>query len=131
MNKPIPMVAVSLFGSFLSLFVGSVDSFVLILLALVIVDYLTGIAASAVEGKLSSQVGFRGIIRKLLIFVLVAASHLVDLAIGWNMHVIRDAIVFFYIANEFISIVENAGRAGVPIPSVLRKAIELLKDEIK
>ncbi len=95
MNKPIPMVAVSLFGSFLSLFVGSVDSFVVILLALVIVDYLTGIAASAVEGKLSSQVGFRGIIRKLLIFVLVAASHLVDLAIGWNMHVIRDAISFF------------------------------------
>ncbi|MEW5323459.1 phage holin family protein [Geobacillus thermoleovorans] len=131
MNKPIPMVAVSLFGSFLSLFVGSVDSFVLILLTLVIVDYLTGIAASAVEGKLSSQVGFRGIIRKLLIFVLVATSHLVDLAIGWNMHVIRDAIIFFYIANEFISIVENAGRAGVPIPSVLRKAIELLKDEIK
>ncbi|AEV20519.1 phage holin family protein [Geobacillus sp. G4] len=131
MNKPIPMVAVSLFGSFLSMFVGSVDSFVVILLALVIVDYLTGIAASAVEGKLSSQVGFRGIIRKLLIFVLVAASHLVDLAIGWNMHVIRDAIIFFYIANEFISIVENAGRAGVPIPSVLRKAIELLKDEIK
>nr|WP_276521922.1 phage holin family protein [Geobacillus stearothermophilus] len=125
------MVAVSLFGSFLSMFVGSVDSFVVILLALVIVDYLTGIAASAVEGKLSSQVGFRGIIRKLLIFVLVAASHLVDLAIGWNMHVIRDAIIFFYIANEFISIVENAGRAGVPIPSVLRKAIELLKDEIK
>ncbi|MED4270617.1 phage holin family protein [Geobacillus stearothermophilus] len=131
MNKPIPMVAVSLFGSFLSMFVGSVDSFVVILLALVIVDYLTGIAASAVEGKLSSQVGFRGIIRKLLIFILVAASHLVDLAIGWNMHVIRDAIIFFYIANEFISIVENAGRAGVPIPSVLRKAIELLKDEIK
>ncbi|MFC0298307.1 phage holin family protein [Geobacillus jurassicus] len=131
MNKPIPMVAVSLFGSFLSLFVGSVDSFVVILLALVIVDYLTGIAASAVEGKLSSQVGFRGIIRKLLIFVLVAASHLVDLAIGWNMHLIRDAIVFFYITNEFISIVENAGRAGVPIPSLLRKAIELLKDEIK
>ncbi|NNU85245.1 holin [Geobacillus sp. BMUD] len=131
MNKPIPMVAVSLFGSFLSLFVGSVDSFVVILLALVVVDYLTGIAASAVEGKLSSQVGFRGIVRKLLIFVLVAASHLVDLAIGWNMHVIRDAIVFFYIANEFISIIENAGRAGVPIPSVLRKAIELLKDEMK
>ncbi|WJP99893.1 phage holin family protein [Geobacillus stearothermophilus] len=131
MNKPVPMVAVSLFGSFLSLFVGSVDSFVVILLALVIVDYITGIVASAMEGALSSQVGFRGIVRKLLVFVLVAAAHLVDVAIGWNMHLIRDAIVFFYIANEFISIVENAGRAGVPIPSVLRKAIELLKDEIK
>ncbi|MBB6282716.1 phage holin family protein [Geobacillus subterraneus] len=131
MNKPIPMIGVSLFGSLVSLFVGSVDTFVVILLALVIVDYITGIVASALEGRLSSQVGFRGIVRKLLIFVLVAASHLVDLAIGWDMHLIRDAIIFFYIANEFISIVENAGRAGVPIPAVLRKAIELLKDEIK
>lgn len=131
MNKPIAMLGVSLFGSLVSLFVGSVDSFVVILLALVIVDYITGIVASAMEGALSSQVGFRGIARKLLVFVLVAAAHLVDVAIGWNMHLIRDAIVFFYIANEFISIVENAGRAGVPIPSVLRKAIELLKDEIK
>ncbi|MED4923607.1 phage holin family protein [Anoxybacillus geothermalis] len=131
MNKPIPMLGVSLFGSLVSLFVGSVDSFVVVLLALVIVDYITGIVASAMEGALSSQVGFRGIVRKLLIFVLVAAAHLVDVAIGWNMHLIRDAIVFFYIANEFISIVENAGRAGVPIPSVLRKAIQLLKDEMK
>lgn len=131
MNKPIPMIGVSLFGSLVSLFVGGMDLFVVILLALVIVDYITGIAASALEGKLSSQVGFRGIVRKLLIFVLVAASHLVDLAIGWDMHLIRDAIIFFYIANEFISIVENAGRAGVPIPAVLRKAIELLKDEMK
>ncbi|AMX82530.1 holin [Geobacillus subterraneus] len=131
MNKPIPMIGVSLFGSLVSLFVGSVDTFVVILLALVIVDYITGIVASALEGRLSSQVGFRGIVRKLLIFVLVAASHLVDLAIGWDMHLIRDAIIFFYIANEFISIVENAGRAGVPIPAVLRKAIELLKDEMK
>jgi len=130
-NKPIPMIGVSLFGSLVSLFVGGMDLFVVILLALVIVDYITGIAASALEGKLSSQVGFRGIVRKLLIFVLVAASHLVDLAIGWDMHLIRDAIIFFYIANEFISIVENAGRAGVPIPAVLRKAIELLKDEMK
>ncbi|MEC5187009.1 toxin secretion/phage lysis holin [Geobacillus thermodenitrificans] len=131
MNKSIPMIGVPLFGSLVSVFVGSVDSFVVILLALVIVDYITGIVASAMEGKLSSQVGFRGIVRKLLIFVLTAAAHLVDLAIGWNMHLIRDAIVFFYIANEFISIVENAGRAGVPIPAVLRKAIELLKDEMK
>ncbi|ASS86904.1 holin [Geobacillus stearothermophilus] len=131
MNKPIAMLGVSLFGSLVSLFVGSVDSFVVILLALVIVDYITGIVASAMEGALSSQVGFRGIVRKLLVFVLVAAAHLVDVAIGWNMHLIRDAIVFFYIANEFISIVENAGRAGVPIPSVLRKAIQLLKDEMK
>ncbi|MGZ0086809.1 phage holin family protein [Caldibacillus thermoamylovorans] len=131
MNKPAPMMGISLFGSLLSIFVGSVDSFVVVLVALVVVDYMTGMIASALEGKLSSQVGFRGIIRKLLMFVLVAAAHLVDLAIGWNMHIIRDAIVFFYIANEFISIVENAGRAGVPIPAVLRKAIELLKDEIK
>lgn len=102
----------------------------MILLCFVIADYVTGLIASAIEGRLSSQVGFRGIVRKLLIFVLVAVSHLLEIAIGWNNHFIRDVIIFFYITNEFISIVENAGRAGVPIPSFLRKAIELFKDEM-
>ncbi|WP_217499512.1 phage holin family protein [Parageobacillus sp. VR-IP] len=125
------MLGFSLAGSVVSFFIGGVDSLVVILLCFVAVDYVTGMIASAMEGKLSSQVGFRGIVRKLLIFVLVAVSHLLDTAIGWGSHFIRDIIIFFYIANEFISIVENAGRAGVPIPTVLRKAIELFKDEVK
>jgi toxin secretion/phage lysis holin len=130
MQKYTSMFGISLVGSFVSFLIGSVDSLVIILLCFVIADYVTGLIASAIEGRLSSQVGFRGIVRKLLIFVLVAVSHLLEIAIGWNNHFIRDAIIFFYITNEFISIVENAGRAGVPIPSFLRKAIELFKDEM-
>ena len=130
MQKYASMFGISLVGSFVSFLIGSMDSLVMILLCFVIADYVTGLIASAIEGRLSSQVGFRGIVRKLLIFVLVAVSHLLEIAIGWNNHFIRDAVIFFYIINEFISIVENAGRAGVPIPSFLRKAIELFKDEI-
>jgi toxin secretion/phage lysis holin len=131
MHKYTSMLGLSLAGSVISFLIGGLDSLVIILLCFVAVDYVTGIIASAMEGNLSSQVGFRGIVRKLLIFVLVAVSHLLDTAIGWDNHFIRDTIIFFYIANEFISIVENAGRVGVPIPSVLRKAIELFKDEVK
>ncbi|KYD30404.1 MULTISPECIES: phage holin family protein [Bacillaceae] len=130
MQKYASMFGISLVGSFVSFLIGSMDSLVMILLCFVIADYVTGLIASAIEGRLSSQVGFRGIVRKLLIFVLVAVSHLLEIAIGWNNHFIRDVIIFFYITNEFISIVENAGRAGVPIPSFLRKAIELFKDEM-
>jgi toxin secretion/phage lysis holin len=130
MQKYTSMFGISLVGSFVSFLIGGMDSLVIILLCFVIADYVTGLIASAIEGRLSSQVGFRGIVRKLLIFVLVAVSHLLEIAIGWNNHFIRDAIIFFYITNEFISIVENAGRAGVPIPSFLRKAIELFKDEM-
>jgi toxin secretion/phage lysis holin len=131
MYKYTMMLGFSLAGSVVSFLIGGMDSLMIILLCFVVVDYITGIIASAMEGKLSSQVGFRGIARKLLIFLLVAVSHLLDIAIGWDNDFIRDAVIFFYVANEFISIVENAGRAGVPIPMVLRKMIELLKDEVK
>lgn len=130
-NKYALFLGVSLMGSFLSSMFGSLDLFVIILICFVVIDYVTGVIASALEGKLSSEVGFRGIVRKLLIFVLVAVSHLLDVAIGWNNHFIRDATVFFYITNEVISIFENVGRAGLPIPDFLKKVVELLKDQSK
>jgi toxin secretion/phage lysis holin len=130
-NKYTFVLGISLLGSLLSSVFGSLDSLVIILICFVFIDYITGIIASAFEGKLSSEVGFRGIARKLLIFILVAVSHLLDVAIGWNNHFIRDATIFFYMTNEVISIVENAGRAGLPIPDFLTKAIELLKDRSK
>ncbi|MED4971364.1 phage holin family protein [Parageobacillus toebii] len=101
-----------------------------ILLAFAIIDYVTGFLASAVEGKLSSRVGFRGIMKKLMIFVMVAVGHLVDIAIGTN-HMFRDATIFFYCANELVSILENAGRIGVPVPEKLQSAIEILKGKEK
>lgn len=97
-----------------------------ILLAFVIIDYVTGLLASGIEGKLSSKIGFRGIAKKLMIFVLVAVGHLVDKAIG-DGSMIQNAIVFFYLGNELLSIIENAGRTGLPVPEQIKNAVQILK----
>lgn len=97
-----------------------------VLLAFVIFDYITGLLASGVEGKLNSKVGFKGIAKKIMIFVLVAAGHLVDKAIGQG-HVVTDTCVFFYLGNELLSIIENAGRTGLPVPNQIKNAVQILK----
>lgn len=97
-----------------------------VLLAFVIIDYFTGLLASGVEGKLSSKIGFRGIAKKLMIFVIVAVGHLVDQTIG-DGHMVRDAVIFFFLGNELLSILENAGRTGLPLPTVLSNAVDILK----
>lgn len=96
------------------------------LLFLVILDYVTGLAASGSEGKLKSKIGLIGIARKVFIFAMVAVGHLVDGILG-DGHMFRDAVAFFYIANELLSIIENGGRLGAPIPPAIRQAIEVLK----
>jgi toxin secretion/phage lysis holin len=131
MEKQPIVLAISIIGSFTSFLFGGWDSLIIILVCLVIIDYITGVIASALEGKLSSQVGFHGIAKKVFIFIIVAVSHLLDLVIGWDNHLLRDMTIFFYLVNEFISIVENASRAGIPIPEFLIKAIEMLKNRSK
>jgi toxin secretion/phage lysis holin len=101
-----------------------------ILVSLSIVDYVSGLIAGGVEKKLSSKIGFKGIAKKVMMFMLVAVGNLVDLSIGKG-HVFRDAIIFFYIWNEVLSIIENAGRIGLPVPEQLRSAIEILKGKEK
>jgi len=97
-----------------------------VLLAFIIADYITGIMAAGAEGKLSSSIGFKGISRKVCIFVMVAVAHLVDRALG-DAHIFRDAAIFFYLANELLSIIENSGRIGLPVPPMLTKAVAMLK----
>ncbi len=97
-----------------------------ILLTFSIIDYVTGMIAGGVEGKLSSQIGFKGIAKKVMIFVLVAVGHLVDKAIGEG-HIFRDGIIFFYLGNELLSILENAGRTGLPVPEQVKNAVQILK----
>lgn len=99
-----------------------------ILLTFVVIDYISGLLAAGIEGKLSSSVGFKGIAKKIMIFVLVAVGHLIDKAVGQG-HMILDAIVFFYLGMELLSITENAGRAGVPVPSQIKNAVEILKSK--
>lgn len=101
-----------------------------ILLAFVIIDYVSGLLASGVEGKLSSKVGFKGIAKKLMIFVMVAVGHLVDKAIG-DGSMIQNAIIFFYLGNELLSILENAGRTGLPVPEQIKNAVDILKGKSK
>lgn len=101
-----------------------------ILLAFVIIDYVSGLLASGVEGKLSSKVGFKGIAKKIMIFVLVAVGHLVDKAIG-DGSMVQNAIIFFYLGNELLSILENAGRTGLPVPEQVKNAVDVLKGKSK
>jgi toxin secretion/phage lysis holin len=96
----------------------------------VTIDYMTGLLASSVERKLSSQVGFKGITRKVMIFAVVTVAHLIDQRLGGG-HLFRDGTISFYICNETLSIMENIGRMGLPIPDSISKALEVLKGRDK
>ncbi len=100
------------------------------LLLFVVVDYVTGVTAAAIHGKLNSSVGFKGIAKKIGIFVVVAMGHHVDAVLG-DAHLIRDAAVFFYLANELLSGIENLGTIGVPIPPIIMQAVEVLQGKSK
>jgi len=119
-----PVVAVS--GAVASYLFGGWSSLLSILLTFVVLDYLSGIAAAAKEGKLRSDIGLWGIARKVAIFAVVAVAHLVDSTLG-DAHLFRDAAVFFYLANELLSITENLGRVGAPIPPTVQRAVEILR----
>ena len=113
-------------GAAVSYLFGGWSALLSILLTFVVLDYVTGVAAAAKEGKLNSEVGAWGIVRKVGIFVIVAVAHLVDRALG-DAHLFRDAAIFFYLANELLSMIENTGRLGAPIPPALQRAVEVLR----
>ena len=121
----------SAIGGFLGWYVGGVDGFMYALLTFVVVDYLTGMMIAVIERRISSQVGFKGIFKKVLIFVLVGIAHIIDIHLIGNGSAIRTAVIFFYTANEGISIIENAAKIGLPIPQKLIDVLEQLKKEDK
>lgn len=116
-------------GGFFGWFVGGLDGLLYALAAFVVVDYVTGLMAAGLEKKLSSGVGFRGIFKKVVIFCLVAVGHVIDTYVIQNGSVLRTAVIFFYLSNEGISILENAGRIGLPVPEGLKGVLEQLKEE--
>jgi len=99
-----------------------------VLLIMTVADYITGMIAGGLEGKLKSKIGLIGIARKVFIFVIISLAHQVDMVLG-DQHMLRDATTFFYMANELLSIIENGGRMGVPIPAVLKQTIEVLRSK--
>lgn len=107
---------------------GGFDGFLYALIVFVVVDYLTGVMVAVLDKKLSSEVGFHGIFKKVVIFALVAVGHIVDFYVIQNGSVIRTAVIFFYLSNEGISILENASVLGLPVPQKLKDVLEQLKD---
>ena len=117
---------VAIGGSLVTYLLGGWSALVQILVTFVVIDYITGVLAAAINGKLNSDIGLRGIAKKVFIFIIVACGHLVDNALG-TQDIVRDAAIYFYIANELLSILENAGEIGLPVPDMLKNAIERLK----
>ncbi len=105
---------------------GGWSALIQILAAFVAIDYITGVRAAGVRGRLDSSIGTRGIAKKVFIFVIVACGNLVDGAMG-TASIVRDAAIYFYIANELVSILENAGEIGLPVPDILKNSIDRLK----
>ena len=115
-------------GGWLGYFLGGCDGLLYTLLAFVVLDYITGIMCAIVDHKLSSAIGFKGIFRKVLIFALVGVGHLLDLQVLGSVGVLRTAVIFFYLSNEGVSLVENAAHLGLPIPEKLKAVLEQLHD---
>jgi toxin secretion/phage lysis holin len=113
-------------GGFLGWFLGGLDGFVFALAAFVVIDYLTGVARAIVNKELSSAVGARGILKKLLIFTLVGAAHLIDQYVLQNGSAVRSATIFFYLSNEGVSMMENASAIGLPVPDKLKSVLAQL-----
>ncbi len=116
-------------GGVVGWFLGGFDGFLYALIVFVVMDYLTGVLAAGVRKDLSSEVGFKGIAKKVCIFVLVGIANIVDTQVIHDGAAIRTAVIFFYLANEGISILENSTVIGLPVPQKLREMLQQLTEE--
>jgi len=126
--KVIKMFCASIGGA-LGAVLGGVDGFLYALIVFVAIDYLSGVMVAILHKNLSSRIGFRGIFKKILIFAFVAIGYIIDEKIIQNGSVIRTAVIFFYLSNEGISILENAAFIGLPVPEKLREILEQFREE--
>jgi len=121
-------------GGWLGWVLGGLDGFLYALVAFVVIDYLTGVMGAVVERKLCSAVGAQGIFKKVLIFAMVAVAHVIDaqvLGVAGDGSAIRTAVIFFYLANEGVSILENTTRLGLPVPDKLKNVLAQLNGKTK
>ena len=116
-------------GAALGEYLGSFDSLLYALVAFIVTDYITGVLCAIVEKRLSSSVGFKGICQKVFIMALVGVANVLDVHMVGGGCVLRTAVIFFYCANEGISIVENAARIGLPVPEKLTEVMQQLKSK--
>jgi toxin secretion/phage lysis holin len=116
-------------GGYLGWFLGGYDGFLYALILFVVLDYITGVMLAILMKELSSNIGFKGIFKKILIFMVVAVGHTIDVYVLGSGSAVRTAVIFFYLSNEGISIIENASKIGLPIPEKLKKIFDELKKE--
>ncbi len=115
-------------GGWLGYFLGGCDGLLYALLAFVVIDYITGVMCAINDRTLSSEVGFRGICRKVLIFLLVGIANILDVQVIGTGSVLRTAVIFFYVSNEGVSLLENAVHLGLPVPEKIKIVLEQLHD---
>lgn len=119
-------VVFTMLGGWIGYFVGGCDGLIYALLAFVVVDYITGVMCAIADRKLSSEVGFKGICKKVLIFLLVGLANILDVNVIGTGNALRTAIIFFYISNEGVSLLENAAHLGLPVPEKMKAVLEQL-----
>jgi len=115
-------------GGWLGWFLGGSDGLLYALIAFVIIDYITGVMCAVLDKKLSSEIGFKGIFKKVLIFLMVGIAKILDGYILGDGSALRTAVVFFYCSNEGLSVLENAAHIGLPVPKKLKSILEQLHD---
>lgn len=121
-------IVFTMIGGWLGYFLGGCDGLLIAIVMFVVMDYISGVMCAIADKTLSSEVGFKGICRKVLIFVLVGIANILDVQVIGTGSVLRTAIIFFYISNEGISLLENAGYLGLPIPEKIKTVLEQLHD---
>ncbi|MDK7192411.1 phage holin family protein [Bifidobacterium sp. UMB1197] len=125
----IAQLAFTLVGGWLGYFLGGCDGLILALVLFVVADYITGVMCAVTDKKLSSSIGFKGIFRKVLIFMLVGIANIIDFHVLKQGNVMRTAVIFFYLSNEGLSLTENAAHLGLPVPEKLKNVLEQLHDK--
>lgn len=121
-------IAFSALGGFLGWFLGGMDGFLYALIAFVVIDYITGVMCAIADKNLSRGVGFKGICRKVLIFALVGIGNIIDVQVLGSPGVLRTAVIFFYLSNEGVSILENSTHLGLPVPEKLKEVLAQLHE---
>ena len=121
-------ITVGLGGGLASFLFGGWSALLQTLVLFIVLDYVFAVLVAATHGELSSKKGFKGIAKKVAILVLVAVAHQIDLILG-DGSLIRDSVIFFYIANELLSILETVGKTSLPIPDVLKRAVDTLNNK--
>ncbi len=116
-------------GGWLGYFLGGCDGLLFALLAFVVIDYITGVMCAIADKTLSSEVGLKGICRKVLIFLLVGIANILDVQVIGTGSILRTAVIFFYISNEGVSLLENAAHLGLPVPAKMKAVLEQLHDK--